>query len=168
MTFLFSLLLLRRPPRSTLFPYTTLFRSEQEPLRDRQIRAERQLPRGQYFGWRCYETFAGEIGEQGLRQLGRRHAQCRSHRGHHRRGLLPRTRRLGKDHRPRAARKERGSAAATPVTGEDVNGDPALQCGTRTRQWFAEALVQLTLATADESRVLLQQHAKPCMVVLPQ
>src|SRR5256885_12017829 len=27
--------MIRRPPRSTLFPYTTLFRSDQEPLRGR-------------------------------------------------------------------------------------------------------------------------------------
>src|SRR5258707_10822203 len=26
--------MIRRPPRSTLFPYTTLFRSERRPLRD--------------------------------------------------------------------------------------------------------------------------------------
>src|SRR3712207_8090767 len=30
--------MIRRPPRSTLFPYTTLFRSELQPLTGRQIR----------------------------------------------------------------------------------------------------------------------------------
>src|SRR3712207_8742048 len=30
--------MIRRPPRSTLFPYTTLFRSEPEP--DQQVRAQ--------------------------------------------------------------------------------------------------------------------------------
>src|SRR3712207_7814543 len=30
----FFFLMIRRPPRSTLFPYTTLFRSEAEHLRD--------------------------------------------------------------------------------------------------------------------------------------
>src|SRR3712207_6991314 len=35
----FFFLMIRRPPRSTLFPYTTLFRS------DRQIRADRLLDR---------------------------------------------------------------------------------------------------------------------------
>src|SRR3712207_8889635 len=30
----FFFLMIRRPPRSTLFPYTTLFRSELAPLRD--------------------------------------------------------------------------------------------------------------------------------------
>src|SRR5207247_9761474 len=132
-----------------------------------EIRAERQLPRGQYFAWRCYETLAGQIGEQGVRQLGRRHAQRRSHRGHHGRGLLLRTRCLGKDRRPRAARRDRGSAAATTVAGEDVKGDPALRCWTRTRQRFAQVVVQLTLATAHETSVLLQQHAKPPLAVLP-
>src|SRR5699024_12870702 len=32
-------LLLRRPPRSTLFPYTTLFRSARSPSRPRPLRA---------------------------------------------------------------------------------------------------------------------------------
>src|SRR5215204_7247373 len=39
-TFFFFFLMIRRPPRSTLFPYTTLFRSR----RDRPLRALR-LPR---------------------------------------------------------------------------------------------------------------------------
>src|SRR3712207_8139329 len=32
MILVFFFLMIRRPPRSTLFPYTTLFRSEPEPL----------------------------------------------------------------------------------------------------------------------------------------
>src|SRR6266508_5575028 len=32
-SFLFFFLMIRRPPRSTLFPYTTLFRSQLRPLR---------------------------------------------------------------------------------------------------------------------------------------
>src|SRR3712207_8120276 len=36
--------MIRRPPRSTLFPYTTLFRSRQEPLqRDRRERRVHSL-----------------------------------------------------------------------------------------------------------------------------
>src|SRR5258707_9724293 len=31
--------MIRRPPRSTLFPYTTLFRSHQSPLGNRTVRA---------------------------------------------------------------------------------------------------------------------------------
>src|SRR3989449_4436333 len=34
----FFFLMIRRPPRSTLFPYTTLFRSELEPFRDNDVR----------------------------------------------------------------------------------------------------------------------------------
>src|SRR3712207_7429455 len=33
--------MIRRPPRSTLFPYTTLFRSAREPLRSRRRRLRR-------------------------------------------------------------------------------------------------------------------------------
>src|SRR2546425_9603509 len=36
---LFFFLMIRRPPRSTLFPYTTLFRSKREPLRNRVMLA---------------------------------------------------------------------------------------------------------------------------------
>src|SRR3712207_7136454 len=52
-TFLFFFLMIRRPPRSTLFPYTTLFRSEPDrpalaeldcPIEDRL--SERQDRRG--------------------------------------------------------------------------------------------------------------------------
>src|SRR5688572_32696137 len=39
-------LMIRRPPRSTLFPYTTLFRSRREPLGLRLgLRDDRSLPR---------------------------------------------------------------------------------------------------------------------------
>src|SRR2546426_5426324 len=36
--------MIRRPPRSTLFPYTTLFRSHREP-QDLELEVARQLPR---------------------------------------------------------------------------------------------------------------------------
>src|SRR5258707_5891937 len=36
--------MIRRPPRSTLFPYTTLFRSEGDDARDGNEQAERQRP----------------------------------------------------------------------------------------------------------------------------
>src|SRR2546426_6367678 len=36
--------MIRRPPRSTLFPYTTLFRSRRGELRDRFHRAQREVP----------------------------------------------------------------------------------------------------------------------------
>src|SRR5438034_7978923 len=34
--------MIRRPPRSTLFPYTTLFRSQSWPLRARRLRRRRR------------------------------------------------------------------------------------------------------------------------------
>src|SRR5438874_4660994 len=37
---LFFFLILRRPPRSTLFPYTTLFRSEDVPIFERDPRSD--------------------------------------------------------------------------------------------------------------------------------
>src|SRR5256885_7830305 len=40
--------MIRRPPRSTLFPYTTLFRSRDHDVRDRSIEgavADREAPR---------------------------------------------------------------------------------------------------------------------------
>src|SRR2546430_3171533 len=41
MSLFFFFLMIRRPPRSTLFPYTTLFRSD-------DARAARDAPRGEY------------------------------------------------------------------------------------------------------------------------
>src|SRR5438128_5924082 len=39
----FFFLMIRRPPRSTLFPYTTLFRSERSRRDQRELRLERPL-----------------------------------------------------------------------------------------------------------------------------
>src|SRR5712664_4293296 len=44
--FLFFFLMIRRPPRSTLFPYTTLFRSPRPPPAERRARADAQDPQG--------------------------------------------------------------------------------------------------------------------------
>src|SRR2546430_12703673 len=38
--FSFFFLMIRRPPRSTLFPYTTLFRSDRRPVDRRAVRAD--------------------------------------------------------------------------------------------------------------------------------
>src|SRR5690349_22391373 len=46
MTFLFFFLLIRRPPRSTLFPYTTLFRSRGGAPRDARRVPQRLRGRG--------------------------------------------------------------------------------------------------------------------------
>src|SRR2546427_12362111 len=43
-SFCFFFLMIRRPPRSTLFPYTTLFRSP--PTGPRSPRSDRAAPRG--------------------------------------------------------------------------------------------------------------------------
>src|SRR2546425_11999760 len=47
--FYFFFLMIRRPPRSTLFPYTTLFRSQYQPQRRRSLggrrREQHPLPR---------------------------------------------------------------------------------------------------------------------------
>src|SRR2546425_9247510 len=40
--------MIRRPPRSTLFPYTTLFRSHRERVRQRVQRRERVEVQGQH------------------------------------------------------------------------------------------------------------------------
>src|SRR2546429_896245 len=42
--FLFFFLMIRRPPRSTLFPYTTLFRSKHEVAESQKIAGQRQMP----------------------------------------------------------------------------------------------------------------------------
>src|SRR3712207_8227801 len=45
--YFFFFLMIRRPPRSTLFPYTTLFRSRRRSRdRDRRLRARRRPPGG--------------------------------------------------------------------------------------------------------------------------
>src|SRR2546422_2034462 len=66
--------MIRRPPRSTLFPYTTLFRSQRQVLRPRGVRRdERQVDLG-----------LGHRGELALGLLGRflealqRHADRKS------------------------------------------------------------------------------------------
>src|SRR5947209_15223990 len=43
----FFFLMIRRPPRSTLFPYTTLFRSAQEQQAQPQAQQNQQAPAGQ-------------------------------------------------------------------------------------------------------------------------
>src|SRR5436305_12118716 len=44
--FMFFFLMLRRPPRSTLFPYTTLFRSRFAPFRESRRTGPRRFRRG--------------------------------------------------------------------------------------------------------------------------
>src|SRR3989454_9366964 len=53
--FVFFFLMIRRPPRSTLFPYTTLFRSSQSVI---QAAARAGVTPAQWVG-RMADTFAG-------------------------------------------------------------------------------------------------------------
>src|SRR3712207_7598264 len=57
--------MIRRPPRSTLFPYTTLFRSED---RHRRVRRELDLSLGIEAADRVQEPQAGDL-EQIVRRL---------------------------------------------------------------------------------------------------
>src|SRR5256885_10033084 len=75
--------MIRRPPRSTLFPYTTLFRSERQPL----LGFERDVERGGHMGEGCEITTATERPELG--HLGRRTFEQPQQRG---RELGPRAR----------------------------------------------------------------------------
>src|SRR5438034_4655476 len=51
---LFFFLMIRRPPRSTLFPYTTLFRSRSDPSR-----IPHPASRSVRIGITCYPTYGG-------------------------------------------------------------------------------------------------------------
>src|SRR2546429_10014145 len=59
-------LMIRRPPRSTLFPYTTLFRSRQEPPPQR-IEADRGRRCGQRHAVDLGAVVAVDHGEPGFR-----------------------------------------------------------------------------------------------------
>src|SRR5258708_23893701 len=53
--------MIRRPPRSTLFPYTTLFRSCRDPRRDRRVHCKLQTATDRVSGfvpaWRWLSLF---------------------------------------------------------------------------------------------------------------
>src|SRR5258706_4847897 len=52
--------MIRRPPRSTLFPYTTLFRSTFQPYFGHTYRAEcLGLPAAQSAGGQCADEYSG-------------------------------------------------------------------------------------------------------------
>src|SRR3712207_7555449 len=61
--------MIRRPPRSTLFPYTTLFRSEQVRFRDADDRQRDQRPSQRRRGERIA---AGRPARRRARRRGRR------------------------------------------------------------------------------------------------
>src|SRR3712207_7460004 len=78
--FVFFFLMIRRPPRSTLFPYTTLFRSQLAPL-IRELPDE--IQQHHYVGMlarllQLPETaVAGEVRRSGL-EIGRAHVELQS------------------------------------------------------------------------------------------
>src|SRR5437764_8094009 len=63
--FLFFFLMIRRPPRSTLFPYTTLFRSVDDlahlGLRDRRVAELRPTAKGRAVAFRRSEEHTSEL-----------------------------------------------------------------------------------------------------------
>src|SRR2546422_1697841 len=61
--------MIRRPPRSTLFPYTTLFRSLQRVLRDELVRFQRHAPvaAGADLGARPLHRRIGQIDRKSTR-----------------------------------------------------------------------------------------------------
>src|SRR5258708_3992763 len=62
----FFFLMIRRPPRSTLFPYTTLFRSRGFRAADGHGRRRQRLPRGQGPGGRCAGGIGGGVNPSAL------------------------------------------------------------------------------------------------------
>src|SRR3712207_1028268 len=116
MTYLlfFFFLMIRRPPRSTLFPYTTLFRSPRDPAPEREpLRHERAIDRGPLGG-----APAGDRAQDrpelrvAAAPAARRGAGCR--RSAVAAGPRHRPARL---HAPRRRRRARLSAVRTPVRG---------------------------------------------------
>src|SRR3712207_8750826 len=71
MTFFF--LMIRRPPRSTLFPYTTLFRSHEGPPRAHQAQ-DRQALRAVPLGRRVHDPAAVDHRDRKSTRLNSSHA----------------------------------------------------------------------------------------------
>src|SRR6266513_2954306 len=62
-SFFFFFLMIRRPPRSTLFPYTTLFRSGAPRAAAAGRHPDKLRPRNRRnsFAWFCYLGFSGQL-----------------------------------------------------------------------------------------------------------
>src|SRR3712207_6892139 len=73
--------MIRRPPRSTLFPYTTLFRSEAENMLNRMFRTVREMEPSAianfpyYYG---YQITVGPYGKPKVREFGNVRPAARS------------------------------------------------------------------------------------------
>src|SRR5258708_10166152 len=59
--------MIRRPPRSTLFPYTTLFRSVKGPVQRRRIVVPGAVPRNQNRGRRALHSDVVRVGKLTLK-----------------------------------------------------------------------------------------------------
>src|SRR5256885_11392720 len=75
--------MIRRPPRSTLFPYTTLFRSLEQIPRAAQLRGGRRVEPAQRRGIPCaparqLQRQRREVGVQDLRRSERRQTRVRA------------------------------------------------------------------------------------------
>src|SRR3712207_8504004 len=98
----FFFLMIRRPPRSTLFPYTTLFRSAALPggraadgLADERWRARHQARRGRPPGWHGRRRPEGPRSEEHTSELqSRQYLVCRL--------LLEKKKLVQQDHEPQA------------------------------------------------------------------
>src|SRR3712207_8014576 len=101
--------MIRRPPRSTLFPYTTLFRSE----------------RGVRFG--------GSLGHQDPLGLSD-HVAVDQRRGHVRRGLLGVSQGQGVGQQDRGLRRDRKS---TRLNSSHANISYAVFCLKKKKSWHA-------------------------------
>src|SRR2546429_5173991 len=62
LTFTFFFLMIRRPPRSTLFPYTTLFRSQSGQHRSRDLRVFQAANVGRPLREGAGRSCGGELG----------------------------------------------------------------------------------------------------------
>src|SRR5256885_16228211 len=72
--YIFFFLMIRRPPRSTLFPYTTLFRSEEQHAMGQQRGADVREQCGVACG--IAEMDAGDFGADGGGDLSDLHGRC--------------------------------------------------------------------------------------------
>src|SRR3712207_7896038 len=66
--------MIRRPPRSTLFPYTTLFRSDCKPIGNARIEFWLANPRGEYDDAHRATVFASEREDRKSTRLNSSHA----------------------------------------------------------------------------------------------
>src|SRR2546422_3581634 len=69
--------MIRRPPRSTLFPYTTLFRSEREKHRHQQLLGVLDRARMGFFGVGCAHEVLLRSEEHTSELQSRLHLVCR-------------------------------------------------------------------------------------------